>query len=345
MSAASEIQPADAAGDAGTGAGGPIIETLDVAKHFSAGAKVPGQAKPTLKAVDGVSLAIRRGQTLALVGETGSGKTTFGRLLLGLYRPTSGDIRYRGTSILDRKSQAARDVRRQVQGVFQDPYSSLNPRKRIRHALAQPLRNLRICAPSETQRRSARLLELMGLTPAREFLDRFPHELSGGQRQRVVLARALAAEPRVLVADEPVSSLDMSTRAQILGLVQALRREVGVSVLLITHDLAIVSKIADRAGVMYLGRLFEVGPVASVIAAPLHPYTRMLVAAVPMTDPAAARKRIPVLLAGEPPSPVDLPGGCYFHPRCPHAMDVCRTIEPPWRELAPGHRVACHLYP
>ena len=161
-----------------------------------------------------------------------------------------------------------------------------------------------------------------------------------------MLARALAAEPQVLVADEPVSSLDMSTRAQILGLLQALRREMGLAVLLITHDLAIVSKVADRVGVMYLGRLFEVGPVASVIAAPLHPYTRMLVAAVPLTDPGAARARgFPILMAGEPPSPVNLPTGCYFHPRCPHAMAVCTTTEPPWREVAPGHRVACHLYP
>jgi oligopeptide/dipeptide ABC transporter ATP-binding protein len=229
--------------------------------------------------------------------------------------------------------------------VFQDPYSSLNPRKRIRHALAQPLLNHRICNATETEAHSRRLLESMALTPASDFLDRFPHELSGGQRQRVVLARALAAEPQVLVADEPVSSLDMSTRAQILGLLQALRREMGLAVLLITHDLAIVSKVADRVGVMYLGRLCEVGPVASVIAEPRHPYARMLVSAVPMTDPAAARARVPVLMQGEPPSPVNLPGGCYFHPRCPSAMPHCATIEPAWHEVAPGHRVACHLYP
>jgi oligopeptide/dipeptide ABC transporter ATP-binding protein len=229
--------------------------------------------------------------------------------------------------------------------VFQDPYSSLNPRKRIRHALAQPLANHRICPTGEIESRCSRLLELMGLTPAVDYLDRFPHELSGGQRQRVVLARALAAQPRVLVADEPVSSLDMSTRAQILGLLQALRREMGLAVLLITHDLAVVSRVADRVGVMYLGRLFEVGPVRSVIGEPRHPYTRMLMAAVPLPDPARARERSPMLMPGEPPSPVHLPTGCYFHPRCAHATATCARIEPEWREVAPGHRVACHLYP
>ena len=244
------------------------------------------------------------------------------------------------------KELAARGKRPLAQMVFQDPYSSLNPRKRIRHALAQPLVNHRICKADETEARSTRLLELMGLAPAVDFLDRFPHELSGGQRQRVVLARALAAEPQVLVADEPVSSLDMSTRAQILGLLQGLRREMGLAVLLITHDLAIVSNIADRVGVMYLGRLFEVGPVASVIgaaAASVHADARFRGAADRSRE--AARKRAPMLMAGEPPSPVNLPTGCYFHPRCPNAMPHCATIEPEWREVAPGHRVACHLYP
>ena len=263
--------------------------------------------------------------------------------MVGLNEPDSGRIAIVGYEPAKRLTTPG--ARPLAQMVFQDPYSSLNPRKRVRHALAQPLLNHQICAAAETEGRSARLLELMGLTPPADFLDRFPHELSGGQRQRVVLARALAAEPRVLVADEPVSSLDMSTRAQILGLLQALRREMGLSVLLITHDLAIVSKVADRVGVMYLGRLFEVGPVAAVITGPLHPYTQLLISAVPLTDPGAARARIPILMVGEPPSPVNLPGGCYFHPRCPHAMPVCATTEPPWREVAPGHRVACHLYP
>ena len=294
-------------------------------------------------AVNDVSIDIARGEIFALVGESGSGKSTLGRLVVGLDVPDSGAVAIGGNE--PARALAARHERPLAQMVFQDPYSSLNPRKRIRHALAQPLVNHRICAAAETEARSARLLESMGLTPASDFLDRFPHELSGGQRQRVVLARALAAEPQVLVADEPVSSLDMSTRAQILGLLQALRREMSLAVLLITHDLAIVSKVADRVGVMYLGGLCEIGPVASVIGEPRHPYTRMLVSAVPMTDPAAARARVPVLMQGEPPSPVDLPTGCYFHPRCPSAMPQCATEEPAWREVAPGHRVACHLYP
>ncbi|HET7033452.1 MAG TPA: ABC transporter ATP-binding protein, partial [Casimicrobiaceae bacterium] len=296
-----------------------------------------------VRAVNDVSIDIARGEIFALVGESGSGKSTLGRMVVGLEEPDSGGIVIDGSA--PATELGARNTRPLAQMVFQDPYSSLNPRKRIRHALAQPLINHRICEAIETEARSARLLESMGLTPASDFLDRFPHELSGGQRQRVVLARALAAEPQVLVADEPVSSLDMSTRAQILGLLQALRREMGLAVLLITHDLAIVSKVADRVGVMYLGRLCEIGPVASVIAQPRHPYTRMLVSAVPMTDPTAARARVPVLMQGEPPSPVNLPGGCYFHPRCPSAMPHCATIEPAWHEVAPGHLVACHLYP
>jgi len=290
-----------------------------------------------------VSVEIAHGEIFALVGESGSGKSTLGRLVVGLNEPDAGRITIGGRE--PARQLATPGARPLAQMVFQDPYSSLNPRKRIRHALAQPLLNHRICAAGETEARSSRLLELMGLTPAADFLDRFPHELSGGQRQRVVLARALAAEPQVLVADEPVSSLDMSTRAQILGLLQALRRRMGLAVLLITHDLAIVSQVADRVGVMYLGRLFEIGPVASVIAEPRHPYTRMLVSAVPLTDPKAARARASVLMAGEPPSPVNVPTGCYFHPRCPNAMPHCATIEPAWREVAPGHSVACHLYP
>ena len=296
-----------------------------------------------VRAVNDVSIDIARGEIFALVGESGSGKSTLGRLVVGLDEPDSGNVAIDGSE--PAKELAARHRRPLAQMVFQDPYSSLNPRKRIRHALAQPLVNHRICDPSQAEAHSARLLESMGLAPASDFLDRFPHQLSGGQRQRVVLARALAAEPQVLVADEPVSSLDMSTRAQILGLLQALRHEMGLAVLLITHDLAIVSKVADRVGVMYLGRLCEVGPVASVIGQPRHPYTRLLVSAVPMTDPAAARARVAALMQGEPPSPVNLPTGCYFHPRCPSAMPHCATMQPAWHEAMPGHRVACHLYP
>ncbi len=298
-----------------------------------------------VRAVNDVSIDIARGEIFALVGESGSGKSTLGRLVVGLAEPDSGTNRNRRERARETSSprEASARSRRwcsRIRTRRSTRASASAMRSRSRSSITGSAR------PSETEARSTRLLELMGLTPAVDFLDRFPHELSGGQRQRVVLARALAAEPQVLVADEPVSSLDMSTRAQILGLLQGLRREMGLAVLLITHDLAIVSNVADRVGVMYLGRLFEVGPVASVIGA-----TAASVYADARFRGAADRSRerresaLPMLMAGEPPSPVNLPTGCYFHPRCPNAMPHCATIEPEWREVAPGHRVACHLYP
>src|SRR5690349_14161948 len=343
MSAASEIQPADAAGDAGadrTGAGGPIIETLDVAKHFSAGAKVPGQAKPTLKAVDGVSLAIRRGETLALVGETGSGKTTFGRLLLGLYRPTSGDIRYRGTSILDRKSQAARDVRRQVQGVFQDPYSSLNPTMTIGQSLAEVLKGHRVVDRRERTERVAELLSTVGLSAAQA--DRRPYAFSGGERQRIGIARALAVQPEVVIADEPLSALDVSIQAQVLNLMIRLQEERGLTYLFVTHDLDIARLISQRTAVLYLGRVIEQGPTEAVFAEPLHPYTQALVRAAPRLT--TRRKTTKPALSGDIPNAIDRPSGCHFHPRCPLAMPVCEERERAVVRLEGGRSVSCHLY-
>jgi peptide/nickel transport system ATP-binding protein len=321
-------------------ASGPALSVTDVRKSFAARGGAFG-GRQRVRAVNDVTLALRRGEIFALVGESGSGKSTLGRLAVGLEGCDDGTIRIGGDD--PRRRLATHGVPPLAQMVFQDPYSSLNPRKRIRHALVQPLLRHRICGPDETHARASRLLELMGLTPAVDFLERFPHELSGGQRQRVVLARALAAEPRLLIADEPVSSLDMSTRAQILGLLAALRSELGLTVLLITHDLAVVSKIADRMGVMYLGRLFEVGAVNDVLRAPRQPYTQMLMSSVPLPDPVRARARVPIVMAGEPPSPVSLPSGCYLHPRCPHAMAVCATVVPQWRDIAFDHRVACHL--
>src|SRR6185437_5299106 len=308
MSAASEIQPADAAGDVGAGAAGsvysgPIIETLDVAKHFSAGAKVPGQAKPTLKAVDGVSLAIRRGETLALVGETGSGKTTFGRLLLGLYRPTSGDIRYRGTSILDRKSQAARDVRRQVQGVFQDPYSSLNPAMTVGQSLAEVLKVHRVVDRAGRGDRVAELLSTVGLSPAQA--GRRPVAFSGGERQRVGIARALAVQPEVIIADEPLSALDLSIQAQVLNLMIRLQDERGLTYLFVTHDLDVARHISQHSAVLYLGRVVEEAPTADIFAAPLHPYTQALVRAAPRLT--TKRKAAKPALGGELPHAIDRP--------------------------------------
>lgn len=299
-------------------------------------------SKGIVHAVNDVSLDLARGEIFALVGESGSGKSTLGRVVVGLEGVTAGSVTINGNNPAQRlHTSGARPL---AQMVFQDPYSSLNPRKLIRHALAQPLINHRICKPEETEARSIRLLEMMGLTPAADFLDRHPHELSGGQRQRVVLARALAAEPLVLVADEPVSSLDMSTRAQILGLLQELRKEMGLAILLITHDLAVVSKVADRIGVMYLGRLYETGPAAKVLSEPLHPYTETLVSAVPPADPLQARTRTRILMRGEPPSPVTLPSGCFLHPRCYRASEICSRSAPHWSEPRPAQFVACHLH-
>jgi oligopeptide/dipeptide ABC transporter ATP-binding protein len=340
MSAASETQAPDAAGDAGGVADGPIIETLDVTKHFSAGAKVPGHAKPTLKAVDGVSLAIRRGETLALVGETGSGKTTFGRLLLGLYRPTSGDIRYRGASILDRKSQAARDVRRQVQGVFQDPYSSLNPTMTIGQSLAEVLKVHRVVDRRERAERVAELLSTVGLSASQA--DRRPYAFSGGERQRIGIARALAVQPEVVIADEPLSALDVSIQAQVLNLMIRLQEERGLTYLFVTHDLDIARLISQRTAVLYLGRVIEQGPTEAVFAEPLHPYTQALVRAAPRLT--TRRKTTKPALTGDLPNAIDRPSGCHFHPRCPKAMPVCREREPAVVRLDGGRSVSCHLY-
>ena len=340
MSAASDTQPAEAAGDAGSIADAPIIETLDVTKHFSAGAKVPGQARPTLKAVDGVSLAIRRGETLALVGETGSGKTTFGRLLLGLYRPTSGDIRYRGASILDRKSQAARDVRRQVQGVFQDPYSSLNPTMTIGQSLTEVLKVHRVVERGDRAERVAELLSTVGLSASQAA--RRPHAFSGGERQRIGIARALAVQPEVVIADEPVSALDVSIQAQVLNLMIRLQEERGLTYLFVTHDLDIARLISQRTAVLYLGRVIEQGPTEAVFAEPLHPYTQALVRAAPRLT--THRKTTKPALTGDLPNAIDRPPGCHFQPRCPRAMPVCAEVEPAVIQLDGGRSVSCHLY-
>lgn len=324
--------------EGGVDAGSVTVEAA--IKHFPARGGTFG-SKATVHALNNVSVVLEPGEIFALVGESGSGKSTLGRLVAGLEMVSGGRIRIGNQNPAERLASGSKPL---AQMVFQDPYSSLNPRKTIRHTLAQPLLNYKICSREEVEARSIALLELIGLTPAREFLDRHPHELSGGQRQRVVMARALAAEPRVLVADEPVSSLDMSTRAQILGLLQELRKKMGLTILLITHDLAVVSTVADRMGVMYLGRLFEIAPARMGVTDPLQPYTQMLVSSVPLPDPQKARTRERLMMNGEPPSPLDLPSGCYLHARCPRALPNCKVQMPEWREMQPGHHVACHLY-
>jgi oligopeptide/dipeptide ABC transporter ATP-binding protein len=334
VTAASPAPPADAAQDV------PVIETREVTKHFSAGRDALGRARPTLKAVDGVSLTIRRGQTLALVGETGSGKTTFGRLLLGLYRPTSGDIRYRGESILDRRSPTARAVRRQVQGVFQDPYSSLNPTMTIGQSLTEVLKVHHVVERQDRSERVSELLRTVGLSPAQAA--RRPHAFSGGERQRVGIARALAVQPEVVIADEPLSALDVSIQAQVLNLMIALQEERGLTYLFVTHDLDVARHISQRTAVLYLGRVVEQAPTADIFTEPLHPYTQALVRAAPRLS--TERKTIKPALTGDIPNAIERPSGCHFHPRCPMAMAVCRVREPALIQLPGDRSVTCHLH-
>jgi oligopeptide/dipeptide ABC transporter ATP-binding protein len=320
----------------------PILEVADLAKHFPLKRGIAGALRRAphraVRAIDGVSFELRRGEVLALVGESGCGKTTTAMSVLGLVEPSAGAVLFEGRP-LHQTLRRDRSLRQAIQMVFQDPYESLNPRMTVGELVAEPLEVHRLFAnQAEKHQRVVTVLEEVGLRPAAEFTHRLPHELSGGQRQRVVIAGALVTQPRLLVADEPVSMLDVSIRAEILLLLNELRRRHGISILFITHDLATAALFADRIAVMYLGRIVEIGPAAAVLENPLHPYTSALLSVIPSPDP--RRKRQRTILRGETPNPADIPVGCRFHPRCPLAAEACRTVDP-HLELKQGHEVAC----
>jgi oligopeptide transport system ATP-binding protein len=319
----------------------PLVEVRDVTVEFQVSARDWRAKTQRLRAVDRVSFDLQPGETLALVGESGCGKTTIGRTLLRLYEPVEGEIVFDGLNLASLRGDEVRRFRRRAQMIFQDPYASLNPRMKVEEVIAEPLRAHGVGTRAERRARVVELLELVGLPLA--AAQRFPHAFSGGQRQRIGIARALALSPELVVADEPVSALDVSIQAQIINLLKDLQDELGLALLFIAHDLAVVRHLASRVAVMYLGKLVEVGPRDAIFEDPRHPYTQSLLSAVPVPDPTVERVRERIVLTGDVPSPINPPSGCRFHTRCPYAMDHCRTIEPELRSTGDGRIVACHL--
>jgi peptide/nickel transport system ATP-binding protein len=319
----------------------PLLQVNDLKKHFPIRGGLFSRKSSWVYAVDGVSFEVQRGETLSLVGESGCGKSTVGRAILRLFDITAGQVVLDGQRIDDLSPGRLRNnMRRRVQVVFQDPFSSLNPRMRVRDILAEPIRNFGLAkSPAELEARVAALMDTVRLP--HDAVNRWPHEFSGGQRQRIGIARALAAEPELIVCDEAVSALDVSVKAQIVNLLQDLQKELGLALLFISHDLAIVEHMTHRVAVMYLGKIVEMAPKQQIFAAPKHPYTKALLSAVPMPEPGAARTRM--ILKGDVPSPINPPKGCRFHTRCPFVFDRCRTEEPELRSTEDGRWVACHL--
>ncbi|CAI2931786.1 ABC transporter ATP-binding protein [Aminobacter niigataensis] len=318
----------------------PLIKVENLVKHFVVRLGAFGERGATVHAVDDVNFDIFAGETLSLVGESGCGKSTTGFTLLNLQKATSGKVIFQGENIVSLDEKRMRPYRRELQIVFQDPYSTLNPRMTIGEVVGEPILFHKLATKAELPEKVTRLLADVGL-PAR-FASRYPHELSGGQRQRVAIARALACQPKFIVCDEAISALDVSVQAQIINLLLDLQEKYGLTYLFIAHDLAVVRHISDRVGVMYLGRLAELGTREQLFSNPLHPYTRALLSAVPEADPELEKTRQRQILVGDVPSPLAPPAGCRFHTRCPIAMDKCRAVVPEWREVVPGHHVACH---
>jgi len=321
-------------------ANGNLVEVKNLKKFFPVHTHFLSRAKVYVQAVVGVNLSIRRGETLGLVGESGCGKSTLGRLILRLEEPTEGQIFFENEDILQYDSQRLRLLRRQMQIIFQDPYSSLNPRKTVGSIIGEPLIIHHIGSKKEREERVLELMEVVGLRP--EHMNRYPHEFSGGQRQRIGMARALALNPKLIIADEPVSALDVSIQAQVLNLLENLQKEFHLTFLFIAHDLSVVEHISDRVAVMHLGRIAELAKSEDLYRSPKHPYTQALLSANPVPDPALERKR--TLLQGEVPSPIHPPSGCNFHTRCPYKFEPCPLEVPQFKEIEPHHWVACYLY-
>ncbi len=318
---------------------GPLLETREVVKHYPITGGVFLRQVASVKAVDGVTLKIASGETLGLVGESGCGKSTLGRLILRLEEPTRGDIIFEGKSILGYDARQMRTLRRQMQIIFQDPFSSLNPRKNVAHIVGEPLF---VHGMTDRRQREARVLELLEVVGLkREHMRRYPHQFSGGQRQRIGVARALALNPKLIICDEAVSALDVSIRGQVINLLQDLQEQFGLTYLFISHDLSVVEHISDRVAVMYLGKLTELADSDTLYRGPLHPYSQALLSAAPVPDPKRKKQRL--VLMGDVPSPINPPPGCRFHTRCPYVKDICKGREPVFREVRPNHFAACHF--
>ncbi|KWX81204.1 peptide ABC transporter substrate-binding protein [Paenibacillus riograndensis] len=317
-----------------------ILEVRNLKKHYPIRKGFFAKQVGAVKAVDGITLSVEKGETLAVVGESGCGKSTTGRSILRLIEPTDGEILFDGTDVRSLDTEQLRRFRTDMQMVFQDPYASLDPRWTVQRILEEPLRTHGAAKSNELKSRVEELMQVVGLSPYQAH--RFPHEFSGGQRQRIGIARALALNPKFIVCDEPVSALDVSIQAQVLNLMQDLQEQYGLTYMFISHDLSVVKFISDRVAVMYLGRIVELAPTKELFAKPLHPYTQALMSAVPVPNPGLKKSRI--VLTGDVPNPETPPSGCAFHPRCPFAMDKCRKDAPVLRQLDSGHQVSCHLY-